>query len=51
MFAQVYANKLQSYSNINEFENLTFIELILLSQIITFMFIVAKSKSAQFGVK
>ena len=50
MSAQVYVNKFQPCPNINELENLI-IELMLISQITTFMFIFAKSKSAQFGIK
>ena len=48
---QAQANNLELCPKIDELENLCPIELMLISQIITFMFIVAKIKGAQHGLK
>ena len=44
-------NKMELYPKFYEFESLCPIELMLISQIIPFMFIVAKAKGAQNGLK
>ena len=48
---QAQANNLQLCPKIEELENLCPIELMLISQIIPFMFIVAKTRGAQHGLK
>ena len=48
---QAQKNKMELCPKFNEFESLCPIELMLISQIIPFMFIVAKAKGAQHGLK
>ena len=48
---QAQKNKMELCPKFNEFESLCPIELMLISQIIPFMFIVAKAKGAQNGLK
>ena len=48
---QIQAQKKELCPKFNKFENLCPIELMLTSQIIPFMFFVAKTKGAQHGVK
>ena len=48
---QAQKNKMELCPKFHEFENLCSIELMLISQIIPFMFIVAKVKGAQHGLK
>ena len=48
---QAQKNKMELYPKFNEFESLCPIELMLISQIIPFMFIIAKAEGAQHGLK